>query len=157
MRESENVPDPDQTQSLQNIWETVRAIQEDVAAEYSSKGFETIQVQPGDISLSARGTDEVVFDILVPASEHETLLEQFATAETVEYEVYRNTEEDQPFFLVVLQSGDYCAVVPLHYTFDERSKLQSDAGEKTATVRFRRLASESEPLDVTIDDASVFR
>ncbi|MFD1514897.1 DUF7529 family protein [Halomarina rubra] len=123
---------------VREYWEDIVADMEVTAEEYRERGWETLELHPGQVwpDFDARA-----FDVLLPDSEYEALVEFVDAGDVDDYDVFR-AEVAMVFFLLVLRDEERkrAVFVPGYYDFGHGKKLYHslDDGE-TLGVSAHRL------------------
>lgn len=129
----------------------------DAAAEaerYGEKGWETLELHPGDITLRPDDDGEAVLDALVPDNEFEQLADG-ATEGVDSYRVFRSTPADVVALLVVLEATDqqHAMFVPGYFRPDDHQAgktLRNALDDGVLTLRLRTLTDDR--VEVQLDE-----
>jgi hypothetical protein len=102
-------------------WEDIVADMEATAETYRERGWETLELHPGQVWPQF---DDDALDVLVPDSEYEALVEFVDAGDVDDYEVFR-AEVATVFFLLVLRDErrERAVFVPGYYDFGHGKKL----------------------------------
>jgi hypothetical protein len=156
------VSDPRETPHLDAVVGSWEAVVEDMAAtaaEYEDQGWRSLQLHPGDVSVSE--ADPPGFAVLAPDSEYDRLAAfvEEGVAFT-DYRVFGAAEDGLVFLVVAAEDADAETAVlcPLYYAPGESAaeSMFGAAGERGAlTVRVRRLSGEC--IDLECGDPDLFR
>lgn len=146
------MPNPDEGELS---WRDRLLADADAEAErYGNKGWETLELHPGDVTLRPDDDGEAVLDVLVPDNEFDRLGDR-ATEDVDSYRVFRSTPAGVVALLVVLEGTDcrQATFVPAYYDRDnhragETLRNALDAG--FLTLRLRTLTDDR--VEVRLDE-----
>jgi hypothetical protein len=116
-------PDDPARNPVAAVWEDLLADAAATAEEYREKGYDALELHPGDVAaLPGEHGDRVGLDVLIPDDEYEAVATLFEEGFEVDgYEVYSSTAAGVAFFLVVVYDEDHRQAVlfPGFYTLDD--------------------------------------
>lgn len=147
--------------AVEAVWEDLLSDLAATAEEYRDDGWETLAVNPGDVTaLGGTHGDRVGIDVLVPDDEYRDLEAWFDAGFAVDdYEVYRSTVGRVVFLLVAVRDETDRRVVlyPAYYAADDNSavSLVETAREEGELRTFLRRLS-GDYVELTHDDPSLF-
>jgi hypothetical protein len=141
--ESDDAPPMDEPTPVKGLggvadyWEDIVADMEVTAAEYRERGWETLELHPGQVWPQF---DDGAFDVLLPDSEYETLVEFVGDGDVDDYDVFR-AEVSMVFFLLVMRDEERkrAVFVPGYYDFGHGKKLYYQLDGDSLGVSVRRL------------------
>lgn len=111
--------------SAMNHWDRVIDDMESTAEEYEERGWETLQLHPGDVTpLSGEYADRIGLDVLVPGEEFEALRSLLSSG--VEFDdsrVFKTRRSNVVFALVAMEdsAADQAVLVPVFYSVGDRT------------------------------------
>jgi len=149
-----------------SFWDDIIADMEATAAEYEERGWEALQLHPGDVAVMPGETPEgqrvqkFGFDVLVPDNEFEdvaALVESGVAFDT--YEVYKAAAGGLVLLVVAMEDTDADAVMlyPAYYRVgeDDITTLFDRAREEGVLYSYvRRL--DDRHVELRHDDPSLF-
>lgn len=96
-------------------WKTVIEEMETTAQAYRDRGWETLEIHPGD-SVLIDSASRTGLDVVVPGPEHDALTSYTEEKTFVDTEVFTRESEGVVYLLVVEQSDDETAIfLPAYY------------------------------------------
>lgn len=126
-------------------WDQVVADMEATAADYEDRGWETLQLHPGDVAVVTPGEyeDRTGLDVLVPDDEYEQLEAAVdAGVEFDAYQVFKAASGGMVFLLVAMEDRDEETAVlfPAYYQAthpdtQELFELAHEAGQLHSYLR----------------------
>ncbi len=141
-------------------WENVIGDMEATAEEYDDRGWETVQLHPGDVTpLWVEEDGEFGLDVLVPDNEFEEVEELIDGGVSFDaFEAYRALADGLVFAVVVMEDHDTetALLYPVYYDMQGAEDMLDDAAEAGEMYTFVRTLSEDR-IQFTHDDPSVFR
>lgn len=93
---------------LIDSWEAFMEDLEETAGEYRDEGYEVVEIHAGDVVPLA---DRVAFDVLAPGSEFRALQSLVTDFDPDEFTVYKASEGETTFAVVVAEDNDRTAAV----------------------------------------------
>lgn len=142
----------EEAEGVRQHWDEIVADMEATAAEYRERGWDVLELHPGQVRLLA---DPPRLDALVPDNEYDDLVGFVEDGDVDSYEVFR-AEESLVFFLLVLRNETAGRVVclPGYYTLADGRAAVARVGD-VLTVSVRRLR-QGEFVTLTLDDPAEF-
>lgn len=136
-------PDDYPFEDVVSRWDLVIEEMGTTAADHEAEGYETVQLHPGDVNVSAgeKPNANPGIDVLVPGEEFERLRDAVENRAFDSYEVFRTTDNGIVFLLVVLTDAaeEVAVFVPAYYDEADTDELQiavrGDDGTLTTHVR----------------------
>ena len=125
--DADEVPGTDDPTAVEGLggvrdhWDDIVADMEATAGEYRERGWETLELHPGQVWPEF---DDDAFDVLLPDSEYEALVEFVDAGDVDDYDVFR-AEVAMVFFLLVLRDEERkrAVLLPGYYDFGHGKKL----------------------------------
>lgn len=133
-------------------WEAVVNDMDATAAEYESRGWETLTLHPGDVvplppAHDPDISDQRGFDVVLPGAEFEALESFVADATFDDYEAYRGETGTVVLLLVAVRApaAERVVLYPLYYDVEQAAEMldAGDAADHLETY-LRRLDRERE-------------
>lgn len=147
------VPGPDDTGGM-GWWDLLLEEMDAEAAAYEERGWETLELHPGDVTARDGSVENLGLDVLVPDNEFETL--ETALADGVDsYEVFRSAPGGYVAALVVLEdtSREFAVFVPVYYDRTDEaaaSLLKTALEDDKLTLILRTLTDDR--VELVLDD-----
>lgn len=116
-----------------DTWTELQADIDAIASEYHDDGWETTEIHPGDVAVIEPGEmDRWGIDVLVPDDELETVRQAAETGAFDELEVYRTTEGEVVFLLIVARDEptEHAILIPAYYHLPGGATLRTHATER---------------------------
>ncbi|MWG35938.1 DUF7529 family protein [Halomarina oriensis] len=140
---AEDVPPMDEPTPVKGLggvadyWDDIVADMETTAEEYRERDWETLELHPGQVWPQF---DTGAFDVLLPDSEYEALVEFVDGGDVDDYDVFR-AEVSMVFFLLVMRDEERrrAVFVPGYYDFGHGKKLYYGLDGDSLGVSVRRL------------------
>ncbi|MFC5972692.1 hypothetical protein ACFPYI_15250 [Halomarina salina] len=148
--ESSRDPDPDDVPAMDeptsvkglggvaDYWDDIVGDMETTAEEYRERGWETLCLHPGQVWPDF---ERDAFDVLLPDSEYEALVEFVDAGDVNDYDAFR-AEVSMVFFLLVLRDEQRkrAVLLPGYYDFGHAKKLYYGMAEgQSLGISTRRL------------------
>lgn len=167
--------EPDPFDRVVEPWQAVVEDMEGLAAEYREIGWEVLELHPGDVATLDGGgdsgddgddgtggdseDDRHGLEVLVPDPEFEELeawIEEGARFGS--YEVYRTTEDEVVFLLVVLtdEATERAVCVPAYYETSSVETLRTCAEHDGVFFTYVRRLQRDRVITFTGDDPGLF-
>lgn len=143
--------DPEDAPNVQAMayWDRVVADLEATAEEYEARGWETLQLHPGDVTpLTGEHGDRSGLDVLVPGDEYGTLESMLADGVSFDsYRVFKAANDGMVFLLVAMEDGDdeTAVLFPAYYRpADPKAETMLETAHREGRLRsyVRRLDGE---------------
>jgi hypothetical protein len=157
---ADDVPSMDEPTPVKGLggvadyWDDIVADMETTAEEYRQRDWETLELHPGQVWPQF---DDGAFDVLLPDSEYEALVEFVDVGDVDDYDVFR-AEVSMVFFLLVLRDDERkrAVFVPGYYDFGHGKKLYYglDDGQSLG-VSARRLREDG-TVEFALDHPETF-
>jgi len=142
-----------------DFWDEVIADMEATAAEYRDRGWEVLELHPGDVTVRPEG-DRIGLDVLVPDDEFEELGETIAGGVSFDsYRVYRTDREGLVFAVVAMEDTDTdtAVVYPVYYDLDQPDTNDVlDRARAEGELRSYLRILKGEYVELTHEDPSLF-
>jgi len=148
-------------------WQAVVEDMEGLAAEYREIGWEVLELHPGDVATLDGGggdgddgeDDRHGLEVLVPDPEFEELEAWIEEGTRFgSYEVYRTTEDEVAFLLVVLtdEATERAVCVPAYYEMSNVETLRACAEHDGVFFTYVRRLQGDRVITFTGDDPGLF-
>jgi hypothetical protein len=139
--------------AVREHWESLLADAAATAGELRERGWEVLELHPGDVTVDA---DRVGLDVLVPDNEFEQLETVVAETDLDEHDVYR-TVDGAVFLLVVARDDDRKRAVccPAYYNPAAAVELQRRARE-AGHLRLHLRVLSGETVTLTVEGPELF-
>lgn len=137
-------------------WQELLDDADAIAAEYRDDGWETLVIQPGDVTpLSG---EPFGLDVLAPSGEFEALEATLEAATFDTTHVYRAEKDDVRFFIIVTEAADagVTAIVPAFLTLQEEAPLKEKATDEGVMYTHVHPLSEETRVTFSHDDPELF-
>lgn len=112
--------------SAMPYWERVLEDMEATAAEYRDRGWQVVEIHPGDVAVFSEDAGRTGLELLAAGNEFEELAEAFDAADGFESaQVLRATTEGSVFVVVVLEddASETAALLPAYYSPGEHENF----------------------------------
>ncbi len=128
-------------ESVVSRWDRVLEDMTVTAAEYDEAGWETVELHPGNVTVTADAEDRDGVDVLVPNDEFDRLREAVADRTFDSYEVFQAVDEGVVFLLVALTdaAGEVAVFVPTYYDETDVEPLRAAVADDALAVAVRPL------------------
>lgn len=145
-------------------WEAVIDDMEATATEYRERGWDVVELHPGDVTPlpPARGgealdDDRVGLDVLVPDNEFEAVEGASSDATFDGYEAYRAQVGSVVFAVVAVEAtaSELAVLVPLYYRAADAQEMTKRALERGQIDLFVRPLSDDRRVVFTQDDPAL--
>ena len=147
--------------AIKDSWEDVIADMEATATEYRERGWDALELHPGDVTpLAPDDVDEVYgLDVLLSGEEFEELRERVADdTEFDSYRVYKAREGEVVFLVVAMEdtSSEFAVVYPVYYGIEQAKDMFEAARERDKLYTYLRKLQRGTEVTFEHDDPEPF-